>query len=82
MTGLIDGRGIFHLRIRTDDLGRDLLPVSVYLFDVSEVEFEYVDYTFDEADKITITEKGSWIGGGLQNYMTYLPSRLHQMKSR
>jgi len=67
-TGLIDGRGVFHLRIRTDDLGRDLLPVSVYLFDVSDEEFEFVDYTPGEADKITVGEGTSWIGGGLRNY--------------
>ncbi len=67
-TGLIDGRAIFHLRISTDDLGRDMLPVSVYLFDVSDEEFEYVDYTLEEADKTTIGERASWVGGGLRNY--------------
>lgn len=67
-TGLIDGRGVFHLRISTNDLGRDMLPVSVYLFDVSDEEFDYVDYTLGEADKVTIAEKASWVGGGLCNY--------------
>ncbi len=67
-TGLIDGRGAFHLRISTNDLGRDMLPVSVYLFDISDEEFEYVDYFFEEADKITFGERASWVGGGLKNY--------------
>ncbi len=67
-TGLVNGRGIFHLRISTGDLGRDMLPVSVYLFDVSDEEFEFVNYTFGESDK-TVVEKGtSWVGGGLRNY--------------
>ncbi len=67
-SGLIDGRGEFHLSIRTDDLGRNQLPVSVYLFDVSDEEFEYADYTFGEADKVTVSEDASWVGGGLSNY--------------
>jgi hypothetical protein len=45
-----------------------MLPVSVYLFDISDEEFEYVDYFFEEADKITLEERASWVGGGLKNY--------------
>ncbi len=67
-TGTVDGRGVFHLRIKTDDLGREMLPVSVYLFDVSEKEFEFVDYVLDEAGKVTVKEAASWVGGGLGNY--------------
>jgi len=67
-SGLVDGRGAFHLSISTEDLGRNQLAVSVYLFDVSDEEFECVDYVFGEADKVTLARGGSWVGGGLANF--------------
>ena len=67
-TGLIDGTAEFHLHIRTDDTGRNSLPVSVYLFDISNDGFVSAEVASAEAKTVMVSEGGSWVGGGLPNY--------------